>query len=109
MSDPEEFPGGDRNAEIFKCTQEAINLRTEAALKAIFAAMPWGMTINLPGGEDATLERFVEPREKDGVWEFGFDVRDTTGNWHIEFFAAKTGWGGAPIERMDPIDDNPDA
>ena len=104
MMDFNDFIGGEANAERFRKTQSIIELRTEAALRAIWDAMPWGMTIPLPGGEDATLNKFVEPRQKDGVWEFGFDVRDTLGNWHLEFFATKTGWGSAPIEKMDPIE-----
>jgi hypothetical protein len=100
----EEFIGGENNADIFRRTAQAIALRDEAVLKAIWEAMPWGLKIDLPGGEDAVLKKFVEPRQKDGAWEFGFDVRDTTGAWHLEFFVKKTGWGGVPIGRMDPIE-----
>lgn len=94
---PEELP------EIFRRTENVVELRTEAALKAIWEAMPWKMEIALPGGEEATLEKFVAPRKsvESGVWEFGFDVRETTGCWHIEFFASKTGWGAAPIEPVE--------
>lgn len=91
-----------RTMDIFKRTQAAVDLRTEIALKALWEAMPWGMKITLPGGEEATLEKFVEPqRGEDGVWKFGFDVQDTAAGWHLEFFVTKTGWGGSPIGPID--------
>ena len=101
MPDFNEFIGGPENARIFRKTGEIIDMRTKASLEAIWNAMPWGMKVELPGGEDATLEKFVAPRFNDGAWEFGFDVRDTTGNWHIEFFVTKTGWGGTSVEKME--------
>ena len=94
------------NDEVFRKTQDAVEQRTEKSLCAIWEAMPWGLNIALPGGEEAVLHKFVEPRMKDGVWEFGFDVRDTLGEWHIEFFASKTGWGAKPIGPMIGKEEN---
>lgn len=103
----DDFIGGPGNKAMFLKTQDAIKRRTEAAINAVFAAMPWGLKIDLPGGEDATLEKFYAPKQKDGVWMFGFDVCDTTGAWHLEFCAEQSGWGGAPCGKMDAPDIEP--
>jgi len=89
---------------IFKRTESVVDLRTKAAMEAVWNAMPWGLTITLPGGEEATLKQFVAPRQDKEGWGFGFDVAETEGNWHLEFFVRKTGWGGKPVEPME----NPD-
>ena len=106
MAESEKFIGGDRNAGIFRRTENVVDLRAEIVMKAIWEAMPWGLKITLPDGEEAELMKFVEPRQNDGVWELGFDVRDIEGSWHLEFFTRKTGWGGTPLGTMDPIADN---
>jgi hypothetical protein len=104
MPNFEEFIGGEENADRFRATGDAVNRRAIAAMKAVFDRMPWGQVIELPGGEQASIEKFYEPKvDEEGCLRFGFDVRDTLGGWHLEFKVTKSGWGGIPIGEMKPI------
>jgi len=97
----EEFMGGKENAEAFRKTGHAIKHRAKLSLEEVFKRMPWDQVFDLSGGEQAEIKKFVEPRVKNGHLEFGFDVRDTLGAWHIEFFVTQTGWGGKPVNTIE--------
>jgi hypothetical protein len=86
-----------KDEENFWATGDAISRRTLKSMQEVFARMPWDQVFDLPGGEQAVIKQFIEPRINGGVAEFGFDVRDTLDTWHLEFFVRQTGWGGPPI------------
>ena len=97
MGDFNEFIGGEENADRFRQTGRAIKSRALAALEEVFKRMPWDQVIEMPGGEQAVIKKFIEPRIKDGSTEFLFDVRDTHDDWHLEILVTISGWGGKPI------------
>jgi len=58
----------------------------------ICARLPWGQEITLSNGKKFFLKKFTEPREKDGVFEFGFDAKFSDDSGHVEFNVTKSGW-----------------
>lgn len=66
----------------------------EEALKTLHAHMPWGLQIPLSDGRVLTLKKFTEVEERDGRFEFGFDLANDS--IHLEFYVKHTGGGGAP-------------
>lgn len=74
-------------------------------IRHIWALLPFGQEIALSNGRVGKLKPFVEPRERDGRWELGFDVVFATGSPdHLEFFLKHTG-GGMVCEAVVPIAD----
>lgn len=91
---------GEENVRKFKLTGQAVKGRGLSALEAVWQKMPWGTEIEIEGGEQATIVKFIEPRIKDDSTHFYFDVRDTHGDWHLEIKVEIAGWGGKPIGEM---------
>ena len=65
-------------------------------MQHLWSTLPFGGEIKLSNGRTGRLKRFVEPRERDGRWELGFDVTfdDGASPDHLEFFLKHTGGGG---------------
>lgn len=65
-------------------------------MQFLWAIGPWGQEVKLSNGRVGRFKRFVEPRERDGRWEYGFDVifEDGASPDHLEFFMIHTGGGG---------------
>lgn len=73
-------------------------------MQFLWAITPWGQEIALSNGRRGRLKRFVEPRERDGRWEYGFDVifEDGASPDHLEFFVKHTGGGGLVLAPSAP-------
>jgi hypothetical protein len=70
----------------------------------VFARMPFGQEFTLSNGRKGRIKKFVEPRQRDGRWEFGFDVVFDEGSPdHLEFFVKHTGGGGMVAVPTTPI------
>ncbi len=64
-------------------------------MQHIWSLLPIGQEIVLSNGRVGRIKAFVEPRERDGRWELGFDVTFAQGSPdHLEFFLKHTGGGG---------------
>lgn len=73
-------------------------------IRHLWAMLPLGQEIVLSNGRIGRLKAFVQPRERDGRWEFGFDVVFDKGSPdHLEFFLKHTGGGGMVCEAVTPI------
>lgn len=79
-------------------------------VRQLWHMLPLGQEITLSNGRVGKLKPFVEPRERDGRWEFGFDVVFEKGSPdHLEFFLKHTGGGGMICEAITPITGIPGA
>ena len=65
----------------------------EEVLRTVSAHMPWGLQVTLADGRVLTLKKFGEISQRDGRWEFGFDLAND--DMHLEFMVRHTGGGGA--------------
>ena len=64
-------------------------------MREIFPRLPFGTEFVLSNGRKGRFKKFVEPRERDGRWECGFDIVFDEGSPdHLEFFIKHTGGGG---------------
>jgi len=73
-----------------------INSVAEESLREIFHRMPFGQKVELSNGKTATITKFFEPKQNEGVWQFGVDMKFDDGSGHVEFIIKQTGWEGAP-------------
>ena len=76
-------------------------------IQHIWHLIPIGQEITLSNGRVGRLKAFVLPSERNGRWEFGFDVVFDKGSPdHLEFFLKHTGGGGTlsePVAIAGPI------
>jgi hypothetical protein len=73
-------------------------------IREVFARMPYDQGFTLSNGRVGRFKKFVEPRQKDGRWEFGFDIVFDEGSPdHLEFFVQHTGGGGLVAVPTTPI------
>ena len=73
-------------------------------MEELWALHPWDKEIKLSNGRAGVIKPFVTPRERDGRWEFGFDIIFTDGSSpdHLEFFVRNTGGGGMVMASAAP-------
>jgi len=70
----------------------------------VFSRMPFAQEFILSNGRKGRIRKFVEPRQRDGRWEFGFDVVFDEGSPdHLEFFVKHTGGGGMVAVPTTPV------
>jgi hypothetical protein len=79
--------------ELVETAQARTLTVEEEIMRHIHAMMPWGQSFTLANGQTVTINKFTDPRERDGTWQFGFDV--SCDAFHLEFQVHRTGWGRA--------------